>query len=264
MSDSYSRLPSKPNAKKEQKSARMQTDAPVSVASIAESVAQLRKKNQQLDRMLAKMGTKADDNDFRQQMAKERKAAKKLCKDIMTAIKGGGDKQALGDVTREFEAELGKFATVSQNIEQKERSTLRLMSNAGSEARSPPVAGMAKSNSGNPDSFQQEDMEINFVEYDVEEIKRREEGIKQIERDVVEVSEMFKDLHGLVNEQQEPLDVIADNIGKTKTQTEQAHNELLQAEALQRKARKRQCCVVILLIVVVVTVALIIWGTTKK
>ena len=50
----------------------------------------------------------------------------------------------------------------------------------------------------------------------------------QIERDVVEVSEMFKDLHGLVNEQQESLDVISDNIDKTKQQTEQAHNELLQ------------------------------------
>jgi len=228
--------------------------------AISESVNDLRKRNQKLDRMLAKMGTKADDADFRQQMAKERKAAKKLCKDIMAAIKNG-DKQALGDVTKEFESELGKFANVSQNIEQKERSTLRLMSNA-SEPRSPPRPAAAAASGGDA-SFQQEDMEINFVEYDVEEIKRREEGIKQIERDVVEVSEMFKDLHGLVNEQQESLDVIADNIDKTKTETQQAHNELLQAEALQRKARKRQCCVVFLILAIVIAVALIIWGTTK-
>jgi DNA repair exonuclease SbcCD ATPase subunit len=227
--------------------------------NIAESVSDLKKRNQKLERMLAKMGTKADDNDFRQQMAKERKVAKKLCKDIMTAIRSGGDKQNLGDVTKEFEAELGKFATVSQNIEQKERSTLRLMSNA--DARSPPP--YAKATSPNGESFQQEDMEINFVEYDVEEIKRREEGIKQIERDVVEVSEMFKDLHGLVNEQQETLDVISDNVGKTKDQTEQAHNELMQAEALQRKARKRQCCVLILVLVIIIAVALIIWAATK-
>jgi len=209
--------------------------------------------------MLEKMGTKQDDEPFRQQMAKERKAAKKLCKDIMSAIQGS-DKQALGGVPKEFETELGKFADLSQQIEQKERSTLRLMSNASDPSgKSPPKS---PPRSADP-SYQPQEEDIQFVEYDVEEIKRREEGIKQIERDVVEVSEMFKDLHSIVGEQQESLDVISTNVQQTRDQTEAAHNELLQAEALQRKARKRQCCVLVLVIAVIIAVALIIWGVTK-
>ena len=61
----------------------------------------------------------------------------------------------------------------------------------------------------------------------MEEIRRKNEQIRNIERDVLELKEMFQDLHTLVEQQQENLDVIENNLVSAKDQTANAHESLL-------------------------------------
>lgn len=73
--------------------------------------------------------------------------------------------------------------------------------------------------------LQEED--IQFLQVDAEEIENRHQRIQAIERDVLEVNEMFRDLQTMVNEQGESITIIGDNITAAKEKAVEAHQELL-------------------------------------
>jgi len=102
------------------------------------------------------------------------------------------------------------------------------------------------------------DQEFAFETYNEEELRARKEEIIQIERDVVEVAEMFKDLHVLVGEQQEHIDNIESNVESAREHTHQGHEELIQAEQYQKKARRKQCCILFIVLAVVGIIVLVL------
>jgi len=86
------------------------------------------------------------------------------------------------------------------------------------------------------------------------DIELRHEEIQRLERQVLEVYELFKDLALLVDTQQESLDLIEKRVGTAKEHVMQAESELGIAEDYQRKSRKKQCCLLILLLSALVAV----------
>jgi len=77
----------------------------------------------------------------------------------------------------------------------------------------------------------------------VRDIEERHQDILKLERQVLEVYELFRDLAQLVDLQQDSLDVIDARIQSAKNYTERAEVELTEAEDYQKKARKRQCMI---------------------
>jgi hypothetical protein len=69
-------------------------------------------------------------------------------------------------------------------------------------------------------SFQQLDLEA-------EQLKQRKEALKQIEKDVVTLNDMMKDMAFLVDEQQDVIDSIEYNIISTANSTKKAEQELV-------------------------------------
>lgn len=68
-------------------------------------------------------------------------------------------------------------------------------------------------------------------------IEERHLDILKLERQVLEIYELFRDLATLVDLQQESLDVIENRIMNAKDYTEKAEVELQDAENYQKKAR---------------------------
>jgi len=98
----------------------------------------------------------------------------------------------------------------------------------------------------------------------VRDIEMRHEEIQRLERQVLEVYELFKDLALLVDTQQESLDLIEKRVGDAKAHVMEAEGELEIAEGYQRKSRKKQCCfIVILLAVLVAILAPTLYATLK-
>lgn len=108
------------------------------------------------------------------------------------------------------------------------------------------------------------EQDIVFLSYDVSEIEQRHAQIRQIENDIVEVAEMYKDLSAMVDEQQVAIDLVEERITSTRDQTEKAHQELQQAEQYQKAHRKKMCCVLFLVLGVVAAAVLIALGVTKQ
>lgn len=88
----------------------------------------------------------------------------------------------------------------------------------------------------------------------VAQIEERHEGIKKLERQVLEVYELFRDLAQLVELQQETLDVIENRVSMAKNYAEKGVEQLNIAEDYQKKARKRMCCILFIGIAVLVAV----------
>jgi len=98
----------------------------------------------------------------------------------------------------------------------------------------------------------------------VRDIEDRHLDILKLERQVLEVYELFKDLATLVDIQQESLDVISNRIEKAKDYVEKAETELAQAEVYQKKTRKKYCCLLILLLAILIAIIAPILGTSLK
>jgi t-SNARE complex subunit (syntaxin) len=99
----------------------------------------------------------------------------------------------------------------------------------------------------------------------VQDIQARHNDVLRLERDILEVHELFRDLATLVDLQQESLDIIETRIANAKNYTEQAAEELEVAVTHQNAARKKSCCLFIVLVaIVMVIVAPILWKNFYK
>ena len=79
-----------------------------------------------------------------------------------------------------------------------------------------------------------------LIEYsDLDELKKRQVQINQIEQDVLQIHDMVNDIKSMTEQQQESIDVIATNINDTKQTVQKGHEELIQAEIYQRSYREK-------------------------
>jgi len=88
----------------------------------------------------------------------------------------------------------------------------------------------------------------------IAQIEERHQGIMKLERQVLEVHQLFRDLATLVDLQQETMDVISERIDRAKDYTVAAEKELIEARAAQRRAAKRQCCILVLVLCILAAI----------
>jgi len=88
----------------------------------------------------------------------------------------------------------------------------------------------------------------------VRDIEDRHLDILKLERQVLEVYELFKDLATLVDIQQESLDIIENRVAKAKAYVEKGEKELIKAEKHQIGARKKTCCLLIMLLIILIVI----------
>jgi len=93
----------------------------------------------------------------------------------------------------------------------------------------------------------------------VADVEERHAEILRLERSVMELLELFRDLSMLVDVQGEKLDRIDVNIANTKAHVEKGTKKLTEAEQAQIAARKKRCWLLMILIVVVL-IALALGG----
>eukprot|EP00911_Craspedida_sp_UC1_P002231 UC1_evm2s1699 len=85
-------------------------------------------------------------------------------------------------------------------------------------------------------------------------IEEREEGIKELESQMLEVNDIFKDLGNIIVEQGEMLDNIEYNMTATSTHVDNGREQLGKASRYQKKARNKMMC---LLVIVVIAAAIL-------
>lgn len=102
---------------------------------------------------------------------------------------------------------------------------------------------------------QQTSLQIDTSDVDYELLREREDALRQLETDIMDVNQIFRDIGMLVHEQGDMIDSIEANVETASVSVEQGVDQLRQARRSQSKARKKKC---ILLIVLLVVLAVII------
>jgi t-SNARE complex subunit (syntaxin) len=235
----------------------------VSVVDVDSQLTSLSKSNSKLERMLEKIGTHIDNADFRDMLTTERATAAGLTKKLLQQLKATGNKPLI----RKFEREYKRFSELIGRIDTKQKQqivavSLKDHSHLASELQE------SESRMGRGASFVQavlpSEQELVFLEYRVNEAEQRHAEIKEVERMVAEVAEIFVDLRTMVDEQQVNIDVIDANISAAKDQTETGLKELQQAEKHQRSMRKRMLCTLFILLVIIAIIIVVVLVLKKS
>jgi hypothetical protein len=95
-------------------------------------------------------------------------------------------------------------------------------------------------------------------------IDEQSEDIYRLEENLEDLHSMYLDMATLVDEQQDGLDHISTNIGKSVSHVDKGVDELQKAEKYQKKARKKMCILIIIALSVTAGVILLSFMLTKK
>ncbi|KAL2966804.1 hypothetical protein AAZX31_16G139100 [Glycine max] len=98
------------------------------------------------------------------------------------------------------------------------------------------------------------------------EIQERHEAVRDVERKLLDLQQIFLDIAVLVDAQGDMLDNIETQVSSAVDHVQQGNNALQKAKKLQRNSRKWMCiAIMILLIVVIIIVVAVIkpWVTKK-
>ena len=87
-------------------------------------------------------------------------------------------------------------------------------------------------------------------------IIERESEIRNIEQSVGELNELFRDVAHIVREQGTQLDLVSENVERTRDDTRGADRELRSASRYQKNARSKACCLLLVLAIILVIIVL--------
>ncbi|XP_052775810.1 syntaxin-7-like isoform X1 [Mya arenaria] len=238
----------------------------------------------QLERLVRQIGTPQDSEEVRDRVHEITHSTNQLAKDT------NKDMQTLAHLppqysqqqrqiklqkerlTEQFSDVLKNFQTVQRTAAEKERASISRARAASSNSYVSKKGPLIDFGSG----FGEDTTENQFTEpgysktaqvlqmendVDIGAIREREGAIKQLESDIMDVNQIFKDLGMLVHEQGEALDSIEANVEHATIHVEEGTKQLGKARDYQSKARRKKCCLIIVLLVVLAVVGIIIGVT---
>lgn len=98
----------------------------------------------------------------------------------------------------------------------------------------------------------------------IKEIQERHDAVKQIEKNLLELHQIFMDMAVLVEAQGHQIDNIEDAVKGASSFVQRGTGELQTARRLQKNSRKCMCIAIIILLIILVVAALLLYNYLKK
>lgn len=94
------------------------------------------------------------------------------------------------------------------------------------------------------------------LEYAVKDIEEKCKGIEALHRNVRSLYEMMVEINEIVHAQGQQIDLIYNNVLKSKDYVEKGNKNLTKAKEYHQSARKKQCCIIMIAIAILVAIVL--------
>jgi len=245
--------------------------------SIASNVQKISQNVNSMQRMVNQIGTAQDNESLRSQLHQVQHYTNQLAKDTNSNLKELtllSQPQSISEqkqrrmlrerLTNEFSEALKNFQVIQRTAAQKEKeSVMRARANSGLSGTPFDERSRGASNLidlASPTAQQQAQSSIQMEEEcDLELLRDREQAIRKIEGDIVEVNQIFKDLATMVHDQGEVIDSIEANVESTTIHVQEGTQQLAKARDYQAKARRKTCLLSTIFAAVVLFILLIIW-----
>eukprot|EP00467_Chlorarachnion_reptans_P013813 CAMPEP_0114525038 /NCGR_PEP_ID=MMETSP0109-20121206/22193_1 /TAXON_ID=29199 /ORGANISM="Chlorarachnion reptans, Strain CCCM449" /LENGTH=229 /DNA_ID=CAMNT_0001706557 /DNA_START=12 /DNA_END=697 /DNA_ORIENTATION=+ len=180
------------------------------------------------------IGTSTDNSRFRSKLENTRLKAMKVFQELKRMFKntsGGGP--VMLQLKDRYLKDIAEFIDVTQSLDRKARvvSQGRREAKSGIHRRRKPGHTMV-----------QKQVEIEVLEtHDIDAMQTRNQEIRKMEADVVELSHVFTDVLDLTKDQQPNIEQIDHYVGSTRYKVEDARSELEKAELSQRANSRNKC-----------------------
>jgi len=229
-----------------------------------------------IERLTGQLGSSKDGPHLREQLNTLIGSTRDLCKDTTESLKAlesdrnSTDRIAQQKITKDLQFWVKKFQESYKAASDRERSTpLPSVTTTSSKRQTPgfpqgsyeyddPTDDVEKQ--GLMDSHRSEQFRIqNQSQFNNNLILDREKDIKEIEKNVVEVNEIFRDLSALVADQGVMIDSIESNIEEASVSTSRGAEEIVKASKYQKSSRNKLCCLLLLIVIIVAVLMLFLW-----
>ncbi|KNA20486.1 hypothetical protein SOVF_052060 [Spinacia oleracea] len=245
--------------------------------AVASGIFQINTAVSSFHRLVNTLGTPKDTLDLRDRLHKTRLHIGQLVKETSAKLKEASETDQRFEVSASKKISDAKLARDFQTVLKEFQRAQRLAAQRET-AYSPFVPKEVQSSGSTGDaeetsSFQRQEQQALFSESRRQEvvhldnelifneavIEERENGIQEIQQQIGEVNEIFKDLAVLVSDQGVIIDDISSNIESSQAATMQGAAQLLKASKSQKSSSSLVCLLlvifgIILLIVVIIVV----------
>nr|GEZ79027.1 syntaxin-22-like [Tanacetum cinerariifolium] len=221
------------------------------------------------------LGTPKDTPELRDKLHKTRLHIGQLVKDTSDKLKQASETDHHADVSaskkitdaklaKDFQAVLKEFQKAQRLSAERETAYTPFVPQTALPSRDPASETDVSYQSQEQQALlvhnkRQEvlllDNEIAFNEAIIEE---RDQGIQEIQNQIGEVNEIFKDLAVLVHEQGAMIDDIGSNIENSHAATTQARSHLAKASKTQRSNSSMTCLLLVILGIVLLIVIIVL------
>lgn len=189
------------------------------------------------------------------QASKERELIMQLTKEIHTSFKkfppNFNEKIQHDKLTKEFQALLKQYQELNQKLMEKEKSAVAEEAKIIEEQHE----------TGQRSIRRDDDLFQSVGGLDEAMLRDRMDELNAIEKDMVEVNSMFKDVAKMVVDQGAMLDGAENNVDTAVKETGRAVIELDKAEVYQKKSKKKILCIFGIVFIVVAILCVIVLTT---
>jgi len=246
--------------------------------TVASNVQKISQNVNQMQRMVNQLGTSQDSDSLRSQLHEVQHYTNQLARDTNNSLKELAQLPQSTNVseqkqrrmlrerlTNDFSESLKNFQVIQRTAAQKEKeSVIRARANSGlnswDDHSSKGPSNLIDLQS--PQSQTQATIQME-EECDLELLRDREQAIRKIESDIVEVNQIFKDLATMVHEQGEVIDSIEANVETASIQVNEGTAQLSKARDYQSRARRKKLCLIIILVIILAIVITVVAIETK-
>jgi syntaxin 7 len=225
-----------------------------------------------MQRMLTQIGTSQDNQHLQNQMHQIQHYTNQLAKDTSKQLKELNEfntdravdprqwKLQREKFTSDFTRALDTFQRAQRQAAQKEKDVIR-------KFKTQPGFGAPDQNLIDIEggaAAQTRTQVMLEEEQNVEMLQERERAVRQLEADIGDVNQIFKDLAAMVHDQGELVDSIEANVESSSVRVEEGTQQLLQAERYQNKARRKKMILALIGLIILVILIIIIAYSAKN
>jgi len=233
-------------------------------AQIASNIQKINQTVQQMDVMVTQLGTVQDSKQVRDRLHALTQSANALSKETSTMVQ---ELAALPNQQRSHRLRCDRLTDDLVNVLNKLQTAQRLARDKESESMKRvrqqqqheygsvdehPPSGVTRMSAGGGMLQVEQNLDLAAV-------KERQQALSELESDIVDVNQIFKELARIVHDQGELVDSIAHHVETAVIQVNQGASDVSRAVLLQASARRKKICLIVFFIAFILIIALIIF-----
>ncbi|CAF0854299.1 unnamed protein product [Adineta ricciae] len=247
--------------------------------AITTNISKIKNNISELESLIQKIGTSDDSEPLRDRYLHLQNEMKTLVQQTnrafeqlqSTPVRNEDDRRHKENLTKTLSQQYMKLINRFQELQrlgaQKEKASLERARSASFRKHSMHDSNGVDNVAFTNTPYQQQVVIPMEQEADARAIQERDSQLRQLETNIIEVNELFKDVAKLVHEHGEIIDNIENNVVETEAHVDTGNRQLKQAVTYQSAARRKKIILIGILITIIVIIALILgiyFGVAKK